>query len=100
MREQSRLLRKRKRNLARVLLAVFCLAAFLGVILPNRTEASEPLNVITIQVETGDSLWMLADKYDNNTMDIRKYIYLIQQYNNMENSTIYPGQLIYLPIYS
>ncbi len=86
----------------RLVVGVLCMAAFLSVIWPNRTVvAGEPIKVITVQVEAGDSLWKLAATYDcNNKMDIRKYIYLIKEYNNLDSFTIQPGQIIELPIYS
>lgn len=100
MREQRRKLRIRRRNLLRGFILFLFILALVGILWPHRIEAGEPLTIVTVQVEAGDSLWELAAAHDNNTMDLRKYIYLIQQYNNMDNCTIYPGQLIKLPIYS
>ena len=66
---------------------------------PTAIEAQEPLEVITVVVKKGDSLWKIAERYDNNKIDLRKYIYIIQQYNNLENTLLQPGQRIKVPIY-
>jgi len=46
-------------------------------------------------VRRGDTLWNIAAKNRGNT-EIRKYIYQIQQLNDI-GSTIYPGQKLQLP---
>lgn len=54
---------------------------------------------IKITVKSGDSLWLLADKYGNNKIDLRKLIYQIKQVNDIED-TIYPGQELKIPVYN
>jgi LysM repeat protein len=66
---------------------------------PLKTEAHEPLNYVTVVVKKGDSLWKIAEKYDNNKMDLRQYIYIIEKYNHLDNSVLQPGQRIILPVY-
>lgn len=99
MREQRRLQRKKMRFLFLSLLMIIILIAIIGFMLPSKIEASEPIQVVTVQVEAGDSLWKLADKYDNNSMDLRQYIYIIQRFNKLENTVLLPGQKIMIPVY-
>lgn len=41
-------------------------------------------------VRTGDTLWSIAEKYAPDDMDIREYIYFIEEDNSIENKSIYP----------
>lgn len=49
----------------------------------TKLDSKEPLKIIKISVAEGDSLWKIAERYDNNKMDIRKYIYKIQDYKKL-----------------
>jgi LysM repeat protein len=50
-----------------------------------------------IKVVEGDTLWSIASDYDDNK-DIRKTIYEISKLNNIHNASIYPGDIIKIPI--
>jgi len=80
-----------------LVLATFTILLF--VIPPIKIEAHEPVDFVTVIVEKGDSLWKIADRYDNNKMDLRKYIYVIEKYNNLDDRALQPGQRIILPVY-
>lgn len=41
-------------------------------------------------VRTGDTLWSIAETYAPEDMDIREYIYFIEEDNSIESKTIYP----------
>lgn len=62
-------------------------------------EAQEPLKIVTAIVRDGDSLWKLAEQYDNNSIDLRIYIDIIQRFNDMDSTVLQPGQKIRIPIY-
>ena len=51
-----------------------------------------------VVVKPGDTLWKIARKSSDDKIDIREYIYEIQKINNIENSTIMPGDTILVPI--
>lgn len=46
----------------------------------------------TYTVEDGDCLWYIANNYCPDSMDKREYIKLIKELNDLDDSTIYPGQ--------
>lgn len=50
-----------------------------------------------IRVEKGDTLWSIALK-NMGEKDVRQAIYEISKLNNIQNSVIYPGDIIKLPI--
>ena len=41
-------------------------------------------------VRTGDTLWSIAETHAPEDMDIREYIYFIEEDNSIESKTIYP----------
>lgn len=98
-------MRKRsKRRAAKTILTIaviFILAVSLGQLFkPKSTAASEPVEIVTVIVNRGDSLWKIAERHDNNKIDLRKYIDIIQKYNGLENTVLQPGQRIKVPVYA
>lgn len=59
---------------------------------PENTE-----NYDYVLIETGDTLWDIASEYNNN-IEIRKFIFIIMEKNNLEDCIIYPGEIIKIPI--
>lgn len=52
---------------------------------------------VTVMVEQGDTLWDLADEY-NNTRDLRQYIRKIEKINQLTDSLIYEGDILKMPV--
>ncbi len=48
-------------------------------------------------IEAGDTLWSMSRDYAGN-MDIREYISLVMDYNDLKSANIHPGDLLYFPI--
>lgn len=57
---------------------------------------------ITIEVESGDTVWDIAkeinDEFFDHKMDTRKISYAISEENNLEDYFIYPGQKLLVPL--
>ena len=51
-----------------------------------------------VYVEKGDSLWKIAAQYNNN-IRIDEFIHTIERLNNIQDSEIYPGDTLVIPIY-
>lgn len=53
-------------------------------------------------VKKNDTLWIIASRIcdENEELNIKNVIIDITDINNIENSTIYSGQVIKLPIYN
>ena len=49
-----------------------------------------------ITVQSGDSLWTLAQKYGTSS-DIRKSVYQIKKLNHLDTSEIYAGSVLRVP---
>lgn len=50
-----------------------------------------------ISVQEGDTLWDIAANYSDKD-DIREVVYTISKVNNISKSTIYPGDIIKIPL--
>lgn len=50
-------------------------------------------------VGEGDTLWSIVKENYPSDTDIRSMIYDIQSVNGMTTSTIYPGDVLYIPVY-
>ncbi len=59
---------------------------------------SKAIIVERVVVKPGDTLWKIAQKSSDDKIDIREHIYEIQKINNIENSTIIPGDTLLVPI--
>ncbi len=51
-----------------------------------------------VRVAEGDTLWNITSKYLSKGDDIRKMIYNIKIFNEMDTSYIYPGDIIKIPL--
>lgn len=98
-RVQRKLIRKKKRITFFIVLFLFS-TLILQIAKPSALEAHTPREYIAVIVEEGDSLWKIAERFINNQMDIRHYINIIQQHNDMKTANIYPGQIIEIPLYA
>lgn len=50
-----------------------------------------------IDVKEGDTLWSIASDYSDNK-EIREVIFEISQTNHIQNASIYPGDIIKVPL--
>lgn len=88
---------RRKPNKLKSITTISILLFALFLLLGNTTaHADKEKEVICYTVSQGETLWSIAKQYIDEKTDIRKYIYEIEQLNNMETATIYAGQTIQL----
>lgn len=95
--------KRTRRSAILIVTIIFLLAVGLGQLFKpgiTATAASEPVQIVTVIVDRGDSLWKIAERHDNNKIDLRKYIDIIQKYNGLENTVLQPGQRIKVPVYA
>jgi LysM domain. len=59
-------------------------------------EPAEQLNYQPVIIQHGDTLWELAEN-TGIQMDTHRLVLKIMVYNSLANSTILPGQTIYIP---
>lgn len=71
------------------------LSVLILTVAANGADSGDNYEIVT--VKRGDTLWDLAKVHRGNT-DIRQYIEKIKAVNCMEDSTIYEGDIIKLPL--
>ncbi len=64
----------------------------------NDALALSEQQYIEIEIESGDTLWTIADQYMPDDMDIREAVYIICDTNDIDASQLYVGQTINIPV--
>jgi hypothetical protein len=64
----------------------------------NDALALSEQQYIEIEVESGDTLWTIADEYMPDDMDIREAVYVICETNDIDANTLYAGQTLSIPV--
>ncbi len=66
----------------------------------NTVESASIPKYIEVYVDSGDTLWDIAQEYGPDHVDTRKTIYEISKLNQLNQDYIYPGQVLRIPTYS
>lgn len=89
-----------------MLIAVICITSFSGTILSYAKE-KEARSVVyykyytDMTVTAGDTLWSIASEYAReDKISVSDYIEQIQAINNLNSSTIHPGDTLTIFYYS
>lgn len=65
----------------------------------NTAESADIPEYIEVYVESGDTLWGLAQTHGPKNVDKRKIIYEVSKINNLSGDYIYPGEVLKFPVY-
>ncbi|WP_455660611.1 cell division suppressor protein YneA [Pradoshia sp.] len=78
---------------------MFTLGLFLLILLMTVTNFEKNDNqYMKVKVESGDSLWAMAEQYEEANMSTTEFIKWVREANNLETTHIKEGQTIVLPI--
>lgn len=82
------------------IIVLFFVSAFFGVQLfySNNNSSSQAVSFIEVTVKSGDTLWTIAKKSVPD-QDPRKVVWVIQSENQLQQATIFPGQVLKVPNY-
>ena len=80
-----------------LLVAVMFMAVVISICSANTFGSAQPMQVETVVVEQGDSLWGIASRYADGR-DVREVICEIKTFNSMEQADLYPGMVLEIPI--
>lgn len=88
----------RLNNLLVFILTVFIITLCLIFLFSNTNVYSKNIQLFdTVIVERGDTLWSIAANYDSDKC-IEELIWEMNKYNDIDNSMIYPGDHIKIPV--
>ncbi len=79
-----------------------CTVCILGLtcfsmVFSSRALGRQELNFKEVVIHTGDTLWAIAEEYAPH-LDPRIFIHEVKQINHIDTASIYPGQIIFVPI--
>ena len=85
---------------------ITCMAGYIGAHDGNAgntgiaftAHAEEKVIYKNVVVQNGDTIWGIADRYVEPSKDIRKLVSEICGLNDIEPGSIYPGQIIMVPV--
>ncbi len=81
-----------------VALAVVALVAGAVFLSPSAAAGNDgAMEYTTVRVEEGQSLWGIVSNKAPAGTDVRDYLMLVQDVNDLEGSVIHPGQELALP---
>jgi len=93
--------RRRRRITGLLRFAVFLLLIFIAVWAGVRVaHAGADAALYTghiYVVQSGDTLWCIADEEYDGTVDVRAAVYAIREANRLADSSVRPGQELTLP---
>jgi LysM repeat protein len=82
-------------TLIRVLVTLSTIVVMLVLLLPSTGRASDRADTAVHVVEPGDTLWGIASSTGEG--DPRDLVVAIMQLNDLDGSTIFPGQELVVP---
>ncbi len=77
-----------------MIMSITTVKTFMGL---NDASGETEAAYITVEVESGDNLWIIAEKYMPENLDPRKAVYLIKEANEMDNEVIFVGEELKIP---
>lgn len=91
--------KSRVRFTAFVLIILFAVTGIFNTMLGlNDALGLTKTEYIEVSVDSGDTLWTIAEQYMPSDMDIRKAVYIIKNVNDIDNQ-LQPGQTVLIPEY-
>lgn len=63
------------------------------------TRQAKEYDTVTVTIESGDTLWIIAEQYAPNDVDIRDYIHMMYQLNDGLTANIHAGDCLAVPMF-
>ena len=74
-------------------------AVAIALLLMGAKLRDKPVTYEEYTVKAGDTLYAIAREITPESKDYRKTVQYISEKNNIENSLIYPGQAVLVPVW-
>lgn len=78
-----------------IIICVMSLNALLGV---DDASSMTKQEYIQVQVQSGDTLWNIAEQHMNDNLDIRKAVHMLCRINDISAEQLQPGQILMVPV--
>jgi len=82
----------------KLIVILYFLSTFMvfGVKTPLRNdEIPKDLKTIEYKIKNGDTLWTIASEFNHSNYE--KFIYIVKNLNNLENSSLLVDEILILP---
>jgi len=96
--KKYRIVNKFRFTVSMVIMSLLIISAFnlaFGLLDVKGLEATE---FVEVRVTSGDTLWAIATEHNTGGKDVREIVYLISEINDLDGNTIYPGDLLKVPV--
>lgn len=87
---------RRRYLLSPRLIATIAAVAFLSLLMTS-VQADQPMTTVPYTVGQGDTLWGIAESVTADGEDVREMLVVVRELNDLDGSTIHPGQILRLP---
>lgn len=98
IRRKKRLVITNKKRFTLFLITLLILSCCGFSSIKSRTPENTYTDMISVSVNSGDTLWKLAASHNPTNKDIRSLVYKIKKLNNLSSDTIHSGDKILIPI--
>ena len=88
---------RRQRSLALLIVIIITVLAT-TVAFANGGAGKDGIDVVSVKITSGDTLWQIALDYKPQDCDVREFVNRISEYNGIVNANIVCGQTIYIPL--
>ena len=94
---------KKYRIVSKIRFSIFIIILAMAIVasvafITGSTASGESIpQYYTVEVQAGDTLWDIAERYCDKGTDIREVIYEIREANNLSPEDIEPGDSIKIP---
>ena len=80
-------------------IVVFVLSILITFLFSIISFSESNSNFIKHEIQSGESLWLIASQYHGQNVDLRKIIYEIKKINQIDSSVISPGKELLIPLH-
>lgn len=78
------------------LIATILVVGFLSLLMTS-VQADQPVTTVPYTVGHGETLWSIAESVTDEGEDVREVLVVVRELNDLDGSTIHPGQILRLP---
>ncbi|MDR0854358.1 MAG: LysM peptidoglycan-binding domain-containing protein [Clostridiales Family XIII bacterium] len=84
-----------------IVLSVMMIGLAGNLLFGPEVSAADEVNIITVTIGSGDSLWSIADEYGSDEADVRDTIKEITELNELNvQDSLFPGMTLKVPVIS